>query len=138
MNRCCGARHCCTDGKLVTQYTRLNGVITKMVKPCTCAALYSLAFHVSKRLHPHHKHTFLNLMQQLIDGHDQFWPIKSSQISESQTSESMFNVKRLFACRNLCYTGNTYKCKIEPHKIRASIFFRKLKHFLEANSPSDD
>jgi hypothetical protein len=30
------------------------------------------------------------------------------------------------------------KCKIEPHKKCASVFFRKHKHFLGANSPSCD
>jgi hypothetical protein len=30
------------------------------------------------------------------------------------------------------------KWKTEPHKKRASVFFRKHKHFLEANSPSGD
>jgi hypothetical protein len=65
--------------------------------------------HPNDYTYPTGVKTFLNLIQQLLNGRDQFGPIKSPRISESQTSESIFNVNRLFASKNLWNASNIYK-----------------------------
>ena len=105
-----GARHWCTDGKLVAtiyQTQRCHNQDDQTIYIQFCNILHFM--HPNDYTYTRGAKTFLNLIQQLLEGRDQLGSIKSSRISESQTSESIFNVKRPFASKNLRNASNIYK-----------------------------